>query len=55
MAKKEERFTPIPHEMLEKLARMHLAPNQWQLLMCILRKTNGWHKDQDWIALSQFT
>jgi phage replication O-like protein O len=33
--------------------KRRLAPNQWQVLMCIFRKTNGFHKEVDYIANSQ--
>ena len=29
---------------------MHLSPNQWQVLLCIIRKTYGFHKKVDYIA-----
>lgn len=46
----ENGFTQIANEILEKLVRMHLAPNQWQVLLCIIRKTYGFHKKVDYIA-----
>jgi len=46
----EDGFTPIANEILEKLARMPLAPNQWRVLLCIIRKTYGFHKKVDYIA-----
>jgi len=54
MAKQaEERFTQIPNEELERLMKMHLSPNQWQVLLCIFRKTYGFHKKVDYIANKQ--
>lgn len=32
---------------------IHLAPNHWQVLLCIIRKTYGYHKKVDNIANSQ--
>jgi len=46
----EDGFTQIEHEVLEKLARTSLAPNQWRVLIFIIRKTCGWHKEVDYIA-----
>ena len=46
----EDGYTQIEHEVLEKLARTSLAPNQWRVLIFIIRKTLGWHKIVDYIA-----
>jgi len=46
----EDGYTQIEHEDLEKLARTSLAPNQWRVLIFIIRKTCGWHKEVDYIA-----
>ena len=46
----ENGFTPIPNEVLEHLMKMHLSANQWQVLLCIIRKTDGFQKKVDWIA-----
>jgi len=46
----EDGYTPIANEILEKLVRMPLAPNQWRVLLCIIRKTYGFHKKVDYIA-----
>jgi len=49
----EDGHTQIANEILEQLSKVHLAPNQWQVLMCIIRKTYGFHKKVDYIANSQ--
>lgn len=49
----EDGYTPIANEILEKLARISLSPNQWQVLLIIIRKTYGFHKKVDHIANSQ--
>jgi len=49
----ENGHTQIANEILEHLMRMYLPPNQWQVLLCIIRKTYGFHKKVDWIANSQ--
>ncbi len=46
----EDGYTPIANEILESLARISLSPNQWQVLLCIIRKTYGFHKKVDYIA-----
>jgi len=46
----ENGHTRIANEILEQLMRMHLSPNQWQVLLCIFRKTYGFHKKVDYIA-----
>jgi phage replication O-like protein O len=49
----EDGHTQIANEILEHLMKLHLAPNQWQVLLCIIRKTYGFHKKVDYIANSQ--
>jgi len=49
----ENGHTQIANEILEHLMRIYLPPNQWQVLLCIIRKTYGFHKKVDWIANSQ--
>ena len=46
----EDGHTRIANEILEHLMKLHLAPNQWQVLTCIFRKTYGFHKKVDYIA-----
>lgn len=46
----ENGHTRIANEILEHLMRMYLPPNQWQVLLCIIRKTYGFNKKVDWIA-----
>ena len=49
----EANFTQVPNELLEALARTYLSPNESKIVFFIIRKTFGWHKTEDWIALSQ--
>ena len=49
----ENGFTKVPNSILEALARTHLSPNEWKIVILVIRKTYGWHKPDDWIALSQ--
>jgi phage replication O-like protein O len=50
----ENGHTDIPNEFLEKLVMVRLSPCESSLLLYIMRKTWGWHKDTDRIPLSQF-
>ena len=49
----EDGHTRIANEILESLMRIYLPANQWQVLMCIIRKTYGFRKKVDWIANCQ--
>lgn len=49
----EDGFTRIANEILEHLIVTHLSSNQWQVLLCIIRKTYGFTKKADYIANSQ--
>ena len=51
--KLENGYTQIANEILEQLVKLHLSPNQWQVLLCIIRKTYGFHKKVDYIANKQ--
>jgi len=51
----ENGHTKIANEILEHLMSVHLSPNQWQVLLCIIRKTYGFHKKVDYIANYQIT
>ena len=50
----ENGHVDIANEIVEALARVHLTPNQTQILWAIFRKTYGWHKKKDQISLGQF-
>lgn len=50
----EDGFTQIPNELLEEIAHSRTFCEKTRVFCVILRKTNGWQKEQDWIALSQF-
>ncbi len=49
----ENGHTKIANEILEQLMKLHLSSNQWQVILCIIRKTYGFHKKVDYIANSQ--
>jgi len=46
----EDGYTEIANEILDSLAHCQLSPNEWQVLICIIRKTYGYHKKVDYIA-----
>ena len=47
-------WTEIPNEILEALMAFRIPGQERQIFDCIVRKTWGWHKNTDDIALSQF-
>ena len=51
---KENGYTAIAHELLEALAKTRINGEARQILDVVLRKTYGFHKTEDEIALSQF-
>ena len=46
----EDGYTMIANEILENLMRVQLSANQWQVLLCIIRKTYGFKRKVDRIA-----
>lgn len=51
---RENGFTAIANELLERVVNTHLLGAEFQVVLCILRKTYGYQKKQDVISLSQF-
>lgn len=51
---KENGFTPIANEIIDKLVQMPLLGSEYQVLLYIVRKTYGYHKKMDRISLTQF-
>lgn len=49
----EDGFLKLANETVEALSRTNLSPYEWRFLMVLFRKTYGWDKKDDWIALSQ--
>ncbi|MCF7846722.1 MAG: replication protein [Candidatus Gracilibacteria bacterium] len=54
MKMKKEQFTKIPNKILVEMARSLSFCEKTRIFCAILRKTAGWNKKEDWIALSQF-
>jgi len=51
---KENGYTAIANEILEKLVNISLLGSEFQVLLFIIRKTYGYHKKSDRISLTQF-
>ena len=49
----EDGYLMLANETVEALSRTNLSPYEWRFLMVLFRKTYGWAKKDDWIALSQ--
>ena len=50
---RENGHVDIANEIIEQLARVNLSSYEWRVLMIVLRKTWGWNKKLDRIAVSQ--
>ncbi len=46
----ENGHTRIANEILEHLMKRHLSSNEWQVVLCVIRKTYGFSKKVDYIA-----
>ena len=49
----EKEFTKMDNKILEQLIKTPLSGQEFRIILLILRKTWGWHKEEDYIALSQ--
>jgi len=52
--RRQDTFTKVPNHVLEALARIGIPGEARRVFDVIVRKTWGWRKDKDPIALSQF-
>lgn len=50
----QEEWLPITNEFVEAMSRQYLRPNESKVLWHLIRKTWGWRKEFDFIALKQF-
>jgi phage replication O-like protein O len=50
----EDGHTKIANELMDALCKIRIPGEERQVLDCIFRKTYGWNKTEDAIALSQF-
>jgi phage replication O-like protein O len=44
----------LPTNIFDQLPLLQLAGSDYRLLLVIIRKTFGWHKEDDWISYTQF-
>lgn len=51
---KENGHVDLANEIVEAMCRTYLTNYESRVLWAIFRKTYGWQKKEDWIALSQF-
>lgn len=49
----ENGYTKIANELLESLSALQVSGSEWSVLMCIIRKTYGFHKKEDWVTNTQ--
>lgn len=49
-----DNYAKIPNGLIDRLMQFRIPGEQMQILMVIIRKTYGWEKQSDWIALNQF-
>lgn len=47
-------YTQIQNNVLEALSTAELSGSAYRIIICVIRKTNGWQKTDDWISFSQF-
>ena len=48
-----DNFTKFPNEILEGLYQRKLSPIHYQIVLYVMRKTNGFQKPHDYIAISK--
>jgi len=46
-------YLSIANESIEALSAVKMSGTEWQYLMCLFRKTYGYHKKEDWITNTQ--
>lgn len=49
----ENGFTKLANELIEQLSQVQMSGSEWQFIMCLIRKTYGYNKKEDWITNSQ--
>jgi phage replication O-like protein O len=47
-------FAMIPNQLLVSLYELELSGAGFRIILLILRKTIGWHKEADWISFTKF-
>ena len=54
MKKQKQGFTKIENDLYEKILETDFTKSQAKILWALLRKLNGFHKEEDRISISQF-
>lgn len=49
----ENGYTRIATELLEALSRLQISGSEWSVILCIIRKTYGFQKKEDWVTNTQ--
>ena len=47
------RFTTFENDIIDYIMPL-CKPNTWKIVCATIRKTTGWHKEEDWISVTQF-
>jgi phage replication O-like protein O len=55
MASSEDGYTKFANELLEALARNRFPGQEYQIMLAVLRLTDGYHKDADTISYGQLS
>jgi phage replication O-like protein O len=50
----ENGYTRIANEILEALVKVDLSGTELKIVLCVMRRTYGFGKKQDWISYTQF-
>ena len=51
---KENGYVPIANELFEKIGEFDFLGSEFRVIICVLRKTYGFNKKEDYISLTQF-
>jgi phage replication O-like protein O len=54
MNKNNESFTKVPNDFIDIFIKINISPNESKIVWVVIRKTLGWHKNEDKISFSQF-
>ncbi len=50
----EDGYTKIANELIEALFRIRLSGREYAIILCVIRKTYGFNKKEDWISYGKF-
>lgn len=49
----DKKYTQIPNDFLEAIVKQKIPSNALSILLFLIRKLSGWHREFDQISLSQ--